>query len=271
MRWPRPSDSVLHHEVAGSGPQVIVALHGLGSDHRQAFSAFSSLGREHWRIIAPDLRAHGRTQLEEATGQLTITRLAEDVEDLLRALRAPWQVHLLGISLGAAVATELLARAKLAISSALLIRPAWSWTPYPPNLAVFTEIADLLIRYGPTSGAQRFRRTAACRRIEATSPSAARALLRQFTAPQARARAVRLTALPRSAPHKPTQRPPVTVLTSSLDPVHPVGIARELARDLDGRLLKLPPRYAAPNDHQLAMQRVVADWATDIPNPHMRP
>ena len=46
--------------------------------------------------------------------------------------------------MGAAIAVDLAARATIAIRVMLLVRPAWRWSPRPPNLAPLPVIGRLL-------------------------------------------------------------------------------------------------------------------------------
>jgi hypothetical protein len=64
--------------VRGKGTRAVVVLHGLGADHRQPLGLLGS-PEPAWRVLAPDLRAHGATTLPESAADLTIARLAGDV------------------------------------------------------------------------------------------------------------------------------------------------------------------------------------------------
>ena len=172
---------------------------------------------------------------------------------------------LVGISLGAAVSIEVLARQQLPIHAALLIRPAWGWQGSPANLAAYPRIARLLLDHEPEEARERFRDCAVFGAIAQTSPAAAEALLGQFDAPRARERAQRLTALPAGAPSRPRPRPtqPVLVLGGDLDPVHPLDLAQQVAADLGGRFALVPPRYDAPGPHRDAVRAAISRFAQE--------
>ena len=92
----------LHYEVHGAGEPLLL-IHGLGSsalDWEEQVLAFS---RSH-RVIAFDLRGHGRS--ERPAGPYSIARFAADAAGLLRELGVA-QAHVVGISLGGAIAFQL--------------------------------------------------------------------------------------------------------------------------------------------------------------------
>lgn len=228
---------------------TLVLLHGLGADHRQPLAL---LGDDVPGVIAPDLRAHGACTLPEDAAELTFARLGSDVEELLHVLDRTSELVLVGISMGAGVAIELLTRPSLHVAAAVLIRPAWAWSPAPPNLDVFDEIAVLLRTYGPAEGRTRWRASPSFAAICEVSPGAAEALTAQFDAPRAVERADRLSALPWSAPSRPASpvEASLTVLAGPLDPVHPLGVAEQVAADLGARLNVVSARYETPVLHQ---------------------
>lgn len=94
----------LHYEAAGpTAGAPIVLLHGLGSSSADWTFQLPALGAHH-RVLAPDLRAHGRSS--RPRGRLSIEVMARDVVALLAALEAP-PAHVVGLSLGGCVALAL--------------------------------------------------------------------------------------------------------------------------------------------------------------------
>lgn len=238
----------------GPGGPTVLLLHGLGADHRQPLNLLD-VENASLDVVAPDLRAHGATRLPESAAHLTFDQLAADVEDLVAHLRLPLPVVILGISMGAAVATQLLFRAKLPIAAAMLVRPAWAWRSNPANLAVFADVAELLLTTSAANGKRVLPNAESFRVIHQQSPLAAAATLSQFDDPHAAARVSRLTAIPNSAPNRPP-RPvptPITVLACEQDPVHPYALAETVASDLGAALRSVPPRYDQPSAHGRAV------------------
>lgn len=90
-----PSDDPFVRELGDGVP--ILLLHGLGGDHRVWTDAFAPLGPGH-RIMAPDLRGHGRTSSPPGS-TWSFPELAQDVTSLLDA-RSISRVHLVGLSAG---------------------------------------------------------------------------------------------------------------------------------------------------------------------------
>jgi len=96
------SGATLHYEATGVGEPVVL-LHGLGSSTRDWEAQLAALARHH-RVIAMDLRGHGRS--DRAPGPYSIAGFAADVAALLTHLGIP-SAHVCGISLGGMVAFRL--------------------------------------------------------------------------------------------------------------------------------------------------------------------
>jgi 3-oxoadipate enol-lactonase len=97
-------------EVAGAGPRdapPVVFLHGNGPSCRQFAPQFATL-TDRYRLIAPSLRGHGRSDMPNAptVEDFTVARLAEDVLAVLDHLEVE-RAHLVGNSLGGLVGFEL--------------------------------------------------------------------------------------------------------------------------------------------------------------------
>lgn len=92
----------LAYSESGNGPPLVL-LHGLGSGQRDwelQTPAFAPA----YRVIIPDLRGHGRSP--KPRGHYRMSQLAADVALLLMRLEAR-PAHVLGLSLGGAVAQQL--------------------------------------------------------------------------------------------------------------------------------------------------------------------
>lgn len=88
-------------QIAGSGTPLLL-LHGLGGSHddwRRQVPVFA----HHYRVIAPDLRGFGDSDRQEP---FTIQQHARDADALLQALGVD-RAHVVGLSMGGAVAMEL--------------------------------------------------------------------------------------------------------------------------------------------------------------------
>lgn len=85
-----------------NSPTDVVLLHGVGLDHTMWERVAPGIGARH-RVHTPDLRGHGAAP--DAAPGTSLVDLADDVADLVAGLPGP--VHVVGFSLGALVAAEL--------------------------------------------------------------------------------------------------------------------------------------------------------------------
>ncbi len=126
----------VHRFGPADGPPVL-ALHGLtGHGKRWRHLAEGQLPQA--RMIAPDLRGHGRSTWTPPWG------IADQVDSLVEVLDAETAdpVVLVGHSYGAAIAVHLAARVPERVRALLLLDPAMGLDP-----ARMLEIADLTLRY----------------------------------------------------------------------------------------------------------------------------
>lgn len=113
---------VVHYLRAGSGTPVLLLHQYFGTC--ESWQTVFDLLRRHFDVVAPDLRAHGRTG--DPGGRLTLDGFTEDIAEFARALQTH-DAHLVGASLGAMVA------ARLAVTGA--VRPRSLALIGPPNFA----------------------------------------------------------------------------------------------------------------------------------------
>ena len=97
---------LLNYSDDGPGP-VVVLLHGFTLDHTMWEAQRETLGSI-YRVIAPDLRGHGRSAAPE--GIYPIDDLADDVVELLDNLKISEPVVLGGLSMGGYVALSIAVR-----------------------------------------------------------------------------------------------------------------------------------------------------------------
>lgn len=122
IQW---GDGKIYHEDRGTGAPPALLLHGLGCDHRYFAPQIEHLSRSR-RVVAPDLRGHGRTSLR--CDHLSTAEIADDIAWLCRELKLESPV-IIGHSLGGNVALELARRhhgvpgAIVAIDAAIAIPP----------------------------------------------------------------------------------------------------------------------------------------------------
>ena len=106
----------------GKGVPLLL-LHGLGGSHddwRMQIPEFAAK----YRVIVPDLRGFGASERREP---FTIQRHARDMRTLLSALSIE-RAHVVGLSMGGAVAIELALRAPQVVASLVLVNTAPGFT-----------------------------------------------------------------------------------------------------------------------------------------------
>jgi 3-oxoadipate enol-lactonase len=114
-------DLRIHYEEAGSGRNVLVLVHGNFASSRWWRPTLDRLPRR-WRAYALDLRGCGRTTSSGIAADYAIPRLASDVAAFVDRLDLP-RFHLVGHSLGGAVALELSLRLPERVRSLTLVAP----------------------------------------------------------------------------------------------------------------------------------------------------
>ncbi|MCX4981948.1 alpha/beta fold hydrolase [Streptomyces sp. NBC_00572] len=97
----------IHYENRGEGPALLL-VHGHPFDHTMWQPQIDRFSATH-RVIAPDLRGYGRTPLGARRDKTGLGDFAEDLIDLLDALRIDDCV-LAGLSMGGQIAMELYRR-----------------------------------------------------------------------------------------------------------------------------------------------------------------
>ncbi len=106
----------LYCELAGSGEPLLL-LHGLGSsslDWDEQIGVYA----EHFRVIAPDLRGFGRSS--KPPGPYSIRLFGEDLIALLEQMNIE-RCHVLGFSMGGAIALQMATHASHRFSSMVLV------------------------------------------------------------------------------------------------------------------------------------------------------
>ena len=246
---------------------TVLLLHGLGSDRSQPLGLLRPALPPGSEVLAPDVRAHGASDLVGAGSDFSLDALADEVtEQVIRAGAAHKPLTVLGISMGAAIALRLVARRVLPIDRAVFVRPAFTSEPMPENLAVFPVLAQLLHDHGAKRGERLFRASGLFHRAVEESPAGAQGLVQQFRAPRAAERAVRLAEIPRNAAYRDSGElsqviARTLVIAAERDPVHPVAVAEQWARGLpDAELERVPARDDGQERQTEVLRSRVRDW-----------
>ncbi len=253
----------LFYSEAGSGPAV-VWLQGLGADHR-AWSAQLARFSADYRCIAPDNRDVGRSARMSAP--YTLSDIAEDAAALLRDIGAT-PAHVVGLSLGGAVAQHLALQHPQSVRSLCLVSSfarqgarqrelllAWKEIYAAVDLTTFYRQANAwlfseqfferprnaenALRYIASGRAQE--PDAFARQVDAALEHDTRALL-------------------------PALRVPALVIAGELDALAPPHLARELAAAIPGARLEIMPgaAHSLNLERQIEFNRLVRDFLSGV-------
>jgi 3-oxoadipate enol-lactonase len=119
----------LNYVEAGSGEPPLLILHGLGGSHEMWLPLLPVLARSR-RVIAGDHRGHGAS--DKPGGVYTIDLFARDWAAALDTLGVA-RAHVLGLSLGGAVAMRLAADQPERVAR-LILQDTWAF-PHPDFIA----------------------------------------------------------------------------------------------------------------------------------------
>ena len=247
----------------GSGEPLLL-LHGLGSSSDDWLLQIPTFSNR-WRVIAPDLRGHGRTPLPDTT--LTIEQMAADMAELLERLDAR-PAHVLGLSMGGCVALALALARPDDVRSLILVNTGaairFSGRRYLRGL---TRVIALLVG-GPPAMARVVAR--------GLFPDPDQALLRQEAAarlsqvaPRAYLSAVRALLRFDARPRLAEIRCPTLVIAGAEDGTLGPQPTRYLADHIPGARLVIIPRsrHVTPIDQPEAFNRTVLNFLEEITRP----
>ena len=123
-----------------SGPALLL-VHGLGGSGAQWSAQLAALGQA-FRVVAPDLRGHGRSDAP-TDGEQAIAAYVDDLLAVADALGLE-RFAVAGHSMGALVASELAARAPQRVRALALVDPGGDGTDEPEEeiAAALEELAE---------------------------------------------------------------------------------------------------------------------------------
>ena len=127
-------DSTIRYWSGGTEGPTVVFLHGATLDHHSWTPQLDAL-RDRCRVVAPDLRGHGAS-----TGRFDFDAAVEDVLALVQQLPAR-RVVLVGLSLGANIAQEVIRRRPEAVLALVAADTTCNTAARHPFAASFTVAA----------------------------------------------------------------------------------------------------------------------------------
>lgn len=128
----------VHYRVHGQG-EPLVLLHGLGSSGADWAFQVGLLGA-HFRLIVPDLRGSGMS--DSPRGRYSIAQFANDTWTLLDQLDIE-TTHLMGFSLGGAVAMEMALQRPHAVTRLMTINtlPSYRLDSWRKRMELVSQVA----------------------------------------------------------------------------------------------------------------------------------
>lgn len=133
MPYVSASGLQLYYQSSGVGPQPVVLVHGSFASSRWWQPVQALLPGEQFTCYAPDLPGCGRSDRPDAPASYAIEQQAAALAELIDRLDL-WDVHLVGHSLGAAVALSYAATTAGRLRSLTLVStPSPQGTSTPPE------------------------------------------------------------------------------------------------------------------------------------------
>jgi 3-oxoadipate enol-lactonase len=134
-------DLNLYYEVHGEG-QSLVLLHGLGSSTRDWQLQLDDFA-QHYQVVVLDLRGYGQT--DHPPGPYSIRQMSEDVIALVDYLEIS-SFHLLGYSMGGAVALQLAVDYANRVDNLLVVNSLPSFIPAEWRQKLEYRVRKMVVR-----------------------------------------------------------------------------------------------------------------------------
>lgn len=244
MRFVTADGVALHVDQAGDGPPMVFQ-HGLCGDSGQTAQVFPDDAG--FRRITLDCRGHGRS----AAGPAAAFSLAQFTADLAAMIRDRQLAPVVagGISMGAAIALRLAMTEPALVRALVLARPAWGTAASPPNMEPNALVGRMLAQGGSLA---EFDASTTARHLAGTAPDNLASLRGFFGRAPRDVTAALLTRISADGPgiaaaDLAALRLPVLVIGHDRDAVHPLALARDLARAIPGaRFAEITPKASDP-------------------------
>jgi pimeloyl-ACP methyl ester carboxylesterase len=246
----------------GQGTPVLWQ-HGLGATQAQAAEVFPKSPQ--LRRITMECRGHAGSELGAPAG-LSIPQFANDAAALLDHLGVSRAV-VGGISLGAAIALRLAVHHPERVSAQVIARPAWISEAAPEHLRIYSDVAELLARYGPDLGLERLQASERYRMVMRESPDNA-ASMRSFFTREPESTVALLSRIPAQAPGVTREEIsrlalPTLVIANEGDYVHSIATATTVAGLIPGaRLTVIPSKNSSKDGYVDAFKAALHDFLT---------
>jgi len=257
----------LHVTDTGDGLPVVFQ-HGLGGGEAQVAQTFPG----GFRRMTLECRGHGGSTLGERR-PFSFEMFADDV--LAAADHAGLDRFVAGgVSMGAAIALRLACRHPARVSGLILVRPAWTFSPAPPNMRPIAEVGGLILEYGPDEARTIFAQSETATRLYREAPDNLSSLLGYFDRPDAGAFAQVLANIASDGPGVSERDAaaldiPTLVIGNAVDAVHPLSSAYTLAAAIpNATFVEIAPKAQDSARHFSALHGQITSFLQA--NPQVR-
>ena len=259
----RVNGITMHVQVRGDAeaPPVLL-LHSLGTAF-QLWDGVAELLSVGYRPVQIDLRGHGLTSVPR--GSYTIDGMAADVVGALETMDVA-EVHVVGVSLGGAVAQRLGVMMRGRVRSLVLIGTAMS---FPPRALWLDRAAAVR-----SAGIEQFVESSVARWVSAASlhtpiADGLRAMLRR-TDPEGYAASAEALAAVNLADVAGSLDMPVLVMVGEADHSTPIWVASVLRDAISGARLKTLPGLAhlPPAEAPVEVAAAIVEFLDSLPRRH---
>jgi 3-oxoadipate enol-lactonase len=256
----RVNGITMHVQVRGEvGAPPVLLLHSLGTA-LQLWDGVAELLSARYRPVQIDLRGHGLTSVPR--GCYTIDDMAVDVVGALEAMDIA-EVHVVGVSLGGAVAQRLGVIMRGRIRSLTLLGTAMS---FPPRVLWLNRAAA-----ARSAGIEQFVKSSLARWVSVASldtpvADGLRAMLRR-TDPQGYAASAEALAAVNLAEDAGSLDLPTLVMVGEADHSTPIGTAIGLRDAISGARLKTLPGLAhlPPAEAPVVVAAAILEFLDSLP------
>lgn len=208
----------------------ILFQHGLGGDQAQVAQTFPD--SDGLRRLTVECRGHGTSSF----GSLRPYTIGMFAEDVLAAADSRGIDRMVagGISMGAAIALHLAHFHRDRVAAVVLVRPAWTYTKSPENMAPIRLIADLIQSYPINEARKRFETSAVAAGLKEHAPDNLASLLGYFDRPNAAEFGAVLAGIAGDGPGVSEAAAsgitvPTLVIGNRQDSIHPLSAAMSLS------------------------------------------
>ncbi|WP_082476975.1 alpha/beta fold hydrolase [Rhizobium sp. Leaf371] len=240
--------------------QAVLFQHGLGGDDAQAAA--------NWPETSNALRVtiNSRGHKETPLGPDRPFSIPLFARDALDAMAGHERFIAGGLSMGAAIALYLACHHPERVTGLILVRPAWTFTSAPDNMAPIADIAALLRRLPPEAARAAFAEGETGQRLARDAPDNLASLLGYADRPQPSRFAEVLADIAAGSPGVSRQavealRLPALIIANAHDAIHPRACAETLAEAIPGaRLVTVAPKALERDRHHQEVRAAIADF-----------